>query len=271
MIMSQQTQSTLEAQVTNGKNFVSLYWDYENINKIENTAKMLIDFGQNRGYLVNQNIYAKASIWQQDKGKSKAILEKLGFTCVEVSSGAKNAVDFELVIDCVAEAHNNVSTNLFILVTSDGDYETLVRKLQNKGKKVIVFYHPDRVSQALIQIANEFYSIEKLPELVDNKVQILDVPPQITYKVAIKCLIEAINVAVKQGKPTRYPLIDRLMRQNQQFPNYKGASSICKPDGTTFSKFSKFVETAKAEGKIQVRSVGKVQELFLIEKDIKAA
>ena len=61
------------------------------------------------------------------------------------------------------------------------------------------------------------------------------------------------------------------MRQNQQFPNYKGASSICKPDGTTFSKFSKFVETAKAEGKIQVRSVGKVQELFLIEKDIKAA
>ncbi len=38
-MMFQQTQSTLEAQVTNGKNFVSLYWDYENINKIENTAK----------------------------------------------------------------------------------------------------------------------------------------------------------------------------------------------------------------------------------------
>ena len=271
MIMSQQTQSTLEAQVTNGKNFVSLYWDSENINNIDNMAQMLINFAQHRGYLVNLKVYAKASMWQQNKGKNKLILESLDCDCIEVCSSAKNAVDFKLMFDCVAEAHNNISTNIFIIVTSDGDYETLVRELQNKGKKVIIFYHPNKVSQALIQIANESYSVEKLPELVDNKVQILDVPPQITYKVAIKCLIEAINVAVKQGKPTRYPLIDRLMRQNQQFPNYKGASSICKPDGTTFSKFSKFVETAKAEGKIQVRSVGKIQELYLIEKDIKAA
>jgi uncharacterized LabA/DUF88 family protein len=183
--MFQQTQSTLEAQVTNGKNFVSLYWDYENINKIENTAKMLINFCQSRGYLVNQNIYAKASIWQQDKGKSKAKLNNLGFTCIEVSLATKNAVDFKLVIDCVAETHNNISTNLFILVSSDGDYETLIRELQNKGKEIIVFYHPNRVSQALIQIATEAYSVEELPELVNNKVQRLDVPSQITYKVAI--------------------------------------------------------------------------------------
>ncbi len=61
------------------------------------------------------------------------------------------------------------------------------------------------------------------------------------------------------------------MRQNQQFPNYQGVSSIRKPDGTTFSKFGKFVEAVKAEGKIQVRSVGKVQELFLIEKDLQVS
>ena len=232
---------------------------------------MLINFCQNRGCLVNQNIYAKASIWQRDKGKSKAKLNNLGFTCIEVSLATKNAVDFQLVIDCVAETHNNISTNLFILVSSDGDYETLIRELQNKGKEIIVFYHPNRVSQALIQIATEAYSVEELPELVNNKVQRLDVPSQITYKVAIQCLIEAIKVAGKQGKPTRYPLIDRLMRQNQQFPNYQGVSSIRKPDGTTFSKFSKFVEAVKAEGKIQVRSVGKVQELFLIEKDLQVS
>ncbi len=183
--MSQQTQSTLEAQVTHGKNFVSLYWDYENINKIEDKAKMLINFCQNRGNLVNQKVYAKASMWQQNKGKNKLILDSLYFDCIDVCSSAKNAVDFKLMFDCVAEAHNNISTNIFILVTSDGDYETLVRELQNKGKKVIVFYHPNRVSQALIQIANEAYSVEELPELVNNKVQRLDVPSQITYKVAI--------------------------------------------------------------------------------------
>jgi uncharacterized LabA/DUF88 family protein len=269
--MSSKNQSTLEAQVTERKNFVSIYWDYENISQIENRAKSLIDFAQCRGYLVNQNVYAKASIWQQDKGKAKGALRNLDFTCVDVCPKTKNGVDFKLVIDCIGEACNNISTNLFILVTADGDYETLVCELQNRGKKVIIFYHPDKVSQGLVQIADESYPVEKLPQLVGNKAQVIDVPPQITYKDATNCLIEAIKMAVQLGKPTRYPLIDKLMRQNQQFSNYQGVSSICKPDGTTFRKFSKFVEAVKVEGKVQVRTEGKLKELFLIEKDIQVA
>jgi uncharacterized LabA/DUF88 family protein len=269
--MLPKNQSALEAQLSEQKNFISLYWDYENISQIENLAKFLIDFAQSRGYLVNQNVYAKASIWQQDKSKTKVLFKKLGFACIDVSQNIKNGVDFKLVIDCIGESFNNISTNVFILVTADGDYETLVHELQNRGKKVIIFYHPDKVSQRLIQIADEFYSVERLPKLVENKAQILDVPPQITYKEAIQCLLEAIKAAVKQGKPTTFPIIDNQMRLNQQFPNYRGVSSICKPDGTTFSKFSKFVEAVKAEGKVKVRTVGKLNELLLSEKDIQAA
>lgn len=270
-MMSQKNQSALKSQVSDQKNFVSLYWDYENISQMENRAKLLIDFAQTRGYLVNQNIYAKASIWQQDKSNAKVIFKKLGFACIDVPPDSKNAVDFKLVIDCIAESFNNISTNLFILVTADGDYETLVHELQSRGKKVIIFYHPHKVSQRLIQIADEFYPVEKLPELVENKAKILDVPAKITYKEAIQCLIEAIKVAVKQGKSTTFPIIDSMMRLNQQFPNYQGVLSIRKPDGTTFSKFSKFVEAVKAEGKVQVRTVGKLKELLLIEKDIPMA
>lgn len=269
--MSKQNQSTLEVAVANQKSFVSLYWDYENINEIENKAKLLIKIAQSRGYLVNLKVYAKASIWQQRKGKNQDALTQLGFDCVEVPQTSKNGVDFKLVIDCVAEAHNNISTNLFILVTSDGDYETLVRELQSKGKKVMVFYHPDKVSEALRQIADESYSIEDLPELVDNHTPILDVLNQINYKDAIQCLIQAINLAVTQGKSPKYPIIDSLMRQNKQFSNYQGVSSILKPDGTVFSKFSKFVDAVLAEGNVQVRSIGKEKELFLIEKDILVA
>lgn len=269
--MSEQIPLTLELSGTNQKNFVSLYWDYENINEIENKANLLINFARQRGYLVNLKVYAKISIWQHKKGKDKVALKQLGFDCVEVSQTGKNGVDFQVVIDCVTESNNNISTNLFILVTSDGDYEILVRELQNKGKKVIIFYHPDKVSQTLIQIASEAYSVEELPELVNNKASILDVSNQIDYKVAVQCLLEAINVAGKQVKPTSYPLIDQLMRQNEQFPNYQGVSSIRKPDGTTFSKFSKFVEAVQAEGKVQVRCVGKEKELFIIEQNRQAA
>lgn len=271
MIMAQQTQSTLAAQISNAKNFVSLYWDYENINKMEKSAELLINFAQLQGYLVNLNVYAKASIWQQNQGKNKLILNSLGFTCIDVCSSAKNAVDIKLVFDCGAEAHNNISTNIFILVTSDGDYETLVRELQSKAKKVIVVYHPDKVSKSLIKIANESYSAEELPESVSEKAQIFDIPPQITYQVAIQYLIKAIKLALKQSKPATYQFIDQLMRQNQQFPNYQGVSSIRKPNGTTFSKFSKFVEAVKAEGKVQVRSTGKEKEVFLVEKSILVA
>lgn len=269
--MSQQTQSTLAEQVTNGKNFVSIYWDYENINKIDNIAKLLISYAEQQGSLVNCNVYAKASMWQQKKGKNKLILTNLGFACIDVCSSAKNAVDFKLVFDCGAEAHNNISTNIFILVTSDGDYETLVSELQSKGKKVIILYQPKIASKSLIQIANESYSIEKLTELVNNKSQNLDVSTQITYQVAIQYLIEAIKLALKQGKRTTYQIIDQLMRQNKQFPNYQGVSSIRKPDGTTFNQFGKFVDAVLAEGKVQVRSIGKEKELFLIEKHIQAA
>lgn len=270
-IMSQPILSSLEAQLSNGKNFVSIYWDYENINKIDNNSvKQLINFAQHRGYLVNKKAYAKASIWQHCKSNKEA-LTQLGFDCIDVDSMAKNAVDFGLMWDCGEEVHTNVSTNVFILITSDGDYETLVCKLQNKGKKVIVFYHSDRVSQALIKIADAAYPVEKMTELVENRTQSLDVLNQITYKDAIKCLLQAIEVRARQGKPTKYPTIDRLMRQNKQFLNYQGVSSIRKPDGTTFSQFSKFVEMVKAEGKVQVRSIGKEKELFLIEKEILVA
>jgi uncharacterized LabA/DUF88 family protein len=257
--MSPKNQSTLETQVTERKNFVSIYWDYENISQIENIAKFLIDFAHCRGYLVKQNAYAKASIWQQEKGKAKGALKNLGFTCVDVCPKTKNGVDFKLVIDCIQEAFNNISTNVFILVTADGDYETLVLELQTRDKKVIIFYQPNNVSQELVQMADESYPVEKLPELVENKAQVIDVPPKITYKDATKCLIEAINAAVKQGKPATFSFIDNLMRQNQQFPNYQGVSSIRKPDGTTFSKFSKFVEAVEAEGKVQVETVGKLK------------
>ena len=238
------------------KTFLAIYVDFQNVKLTAYQAGSLMHFANQFGYLSNQKVYAD---WQIESKNAAVYFHELGFECLNVPSNKKNNVDNKLIADCEREL-----ANIIFLVTGDGDFTNLVKSLKFNDKKVIVFYQSSIVNQKLRQSADAAYSVDKLPELVGN------IAP-INYKDAIQCLIEAINVAITQGKPTRYPLIDQLMRQNKQFPNYQGVSSIHKHDGTTFTKFSKFVEAVKAEGKIQVRSVGKIQELYLIEKDIKAA
>lgn len=234
----------------------AIYVDFQNTKLNAHQSKFLVRFANQIGIVVNQKVYAD---WKIESKDSAVYFHNLGFECLNVPSNKKNNVDNKLIADCEREV-----AALIILVTGDGDFTNLVKSLKSKAKKVIVFYPPCIVNQNLIQSADAAYSVEKLPDLVGNKAQI-------TYKDATKCLIEAIKMGVQLGKPTRYPLIDKLMRQNQQFPNYQGVSSICKPDGTTFRKFSKFVEAVKVEGKVQVRTEGKLKELFLIDKDIQVA
>jgi hypothetical protein len=235
---------------------LAIYVDFQNVKLTAPQAEFLVSFANQFGDLANQKVYAD---WKIESKDSAEYFYALGFECLNVPSNKKNNVDNKLIADCELEI-----ANIVFLVTGDGDFTNLVNSLKSKGKKVIVFYQPGKVNQKLMQSVDAAYSVDKLTELVGTI-------HQISYKDAIKCLIEAIKVALKQGKPTSYSLIDQLMRQNKQFPNYQGISSIRKPDGTTFSQFSKFVEAAKTEGKVQVRSVGRKTNLFLIEKDIKAA
>ncbi|MEH2286972.1 NYN domain-containing protein [Nostoc sp.] len=55
------------------------------------------------------------------------------------------------------------------LASGDGDFVNLVRNLQNLGKRVIIFAQAGNVKQKLKELADEFYFINKLPELIDKK------------------------------------------------------------------------------------------------------
>lgn len=266
----QKIQSSLKGQTKNSEASVSLYVDYENIKINQHQAKFLIDFAQSQGNLLSKKTYAKESIWKQGAGKDRANLENLGIDCIDVPLETKNSVDFRLVIDSVCEAVSQFPPKIFILVGADGDYETLVQELHSRGKEVIVFYQEGKASQQLIQTADKSYLINQLPELVNQKANILNVDCQIPYNEAINCLIESIKTALEQGKHTKFSLIDSLMRSNQRFPNYHGVSSIQKADGTQFRQFKDFISAVVADGKVQVRTVGNFQELLLIRKNTKA-
>lgn len=259
-IMKEQIQSILERQANVQKPLVSIYWDCQNIGVNPYLARYLSAFANLQGCLVYQKAYAN---WRRVNLASEQRLHELDWDCIDVPLNIKNSVDNKLIADCRREVSNPSASDIFILVTGDKDFIELVQLLRDKGKKVIIFAQTNNMSKRLAQIANASYFVDgKLPELVVNEVQL----QTINYADAIKCLIAAIKTALKQGKPTRFELVNNLMRSNLGCSSYQGVSSIRKPDGTTFRKFSKFIEAVVAEGKVQVQAVGKFNELLLIEQ-----
>lgn len=256
----------LEGQTNESNPLISVYWDYQNARLNPHQAKLLLDFANAKGRLVGKNIYYNSLCKNQAFVKDE--LASLGLNCLDVPCPLKNSADNQLIADCIGDVNNNLSPNKIILVSGDGDFAGLVRNLRRLSIKVIILAQRGNVKQRLKEIADEFYFLEQLPELVKDKTQIA-LAHCITYNDAIEYLLETIKTALSQGKHTGLPLIDNLMRK--RFPNYQGAASILKKDGTPFSHFSKFVAAAVEDGKIKMQLVGKFQQLFLVEEDRQTA
>lgn len=242
---------------------VGIYWDLQNVSLNQKQANCLLDFANFKGHLIHKKVYYNSLCQNQASAKDK--LESLGFYCVDVPCPLKNSADNQLKSDWFDDILNNLSLDIVILVSGDGDFANPIKLVQKLGKKFIVFARLGNVKQKLKEVADEFYFVDELPKLVvDNaQPQTTSLLSKITYEDAIKCLIEAIKTALSQGKRTVFNSIDKLMRNSQRFPNYQGVSSILKPDGKTFSQFGKFVDAVVKEGKIRRQN----QEVFLVEVD----
>lgn len=255
-------------QTTQQKPSVSLYCDLQNVYLTQELANLLLAFATSKGCLICKNVYYNSQCKNQASVKDK--LKNLAFKWIDVPCPLKDSADNQLIADCIEDVENHTSPDIVILVSGDGDFAKLVSILQKLDKKVIIFAQRGNVKQRLIDLVkDDFHFVDDLPHLVADKAKLhsTSVQLQITYKEASECLIEVIKLALSQGKRTRFSLIDNLMRRSQRFPNYQGVASIRKHDGGTFSCFSKFVAAAVADGKVRIQTVGKLQELFLIEED----
>jgi hypothetical protein len=257
-----ETHLALNGQTSQQKPFVTLYCDLQNVYSIQELANLLLAFAKSKGCLICQKVYYNSQC--KNQASARDILASIGFNCLDVPCPLKNSADNQLIADCLEDVDNNLSLNLVILVSGDGDFAKLVRTLQKLGKKVIVFAQRGNVKQRLKELADEFHFVDELSQLVADKSQpkTTSAECQITYKDAIECLIEAIKTALSKEKRTDFCQIGKLMRNSSRFPTCKKFPSVCKPDGTTFSSLSKFVTAAVADGKVRMQN----QELFLIEE-----
>ncbi|XWK87776.1 MAG: NYN domain-containing protein [Phormidium sp.] len=234
---------------------ISIYVDSQNVYLSEDLGILLLAFAKSIGRLIDAKVYYNSLCLNQASAMDK--LKNFGFKYIDVPCPLKNSADNQLIADCIKDAKDIV-----ILVSGDGDFADLVITLQKLDKKVIVFANQGNVKQRMIELADEFHFLNKLPELVGEKSQTKTTisVSDIGYNEAINYLLEAIKTALSKGKRARCSLIDSLMRQ--LFPEYQGVKFIRTPDGKKFSKFIKFVEAVAKDGKVRMEN----QELFLIEQ-----
>lgn len=256
------THRTTGKQKSQSQPLVSIYVDLQNAYSIQELASQLLEFVKLLGHLIDVKVYYNSDRPNQVSAKDK--LQSFSFKWIDVPCPLKNSADNQLIADCLEDIDSNQSPDTVILLSGDGDFIKLVRNLQKLDKKVIVFAEQGQIKQRLKElVGSDFHFLDELPSLVASKTQqqIENFHCQLTYSEAVEYLIEAVKTAFKKGKVAGLGFINNLMRE--LCPNYQGASSICKHQGKTFSRFSEFVETAVREGKIRLQD----QQLFVIEAE----
>ncbi|NEU80494.1 NYN domain-containing protein [Nostoc sp. UIC10630] len=262
--MSHANQSS-KKQTSQQLPLISIYWDYQNAKLSPSQAKSLLDLAKLKGRIISTNVYYNSQ--RQDQVAVKNDLGNLGFNCLDVPCPLKNSADNQLIADCLEEIHSNMSPDIIMLISGDGDFIKLVHNLQKLGKQAIILAQIGNVKQKLKELADEFYFLDDLPQLIShiNQHQIISIMSRINYHEAIEYLIEAIKTISSQGKPTVFGRIDKLMRQ--RCAKYQGYLSISTDDGKKFKSFSQFIDVAVKDGKVRKQN----QELFLTDLDTLAA
>jgi len=143
---------------------VSIYWDYQNIPTLK-LAQDLLLLASGFGYVVNRKVY---DYWEQRNKAAQVTLRSLNFECSHEPVKIKNAVDFNLFGDCCSEGSSSLYPHTFIIVSGDGYGKILIRKLQEKGKKVIIVARKGNDSHNLKKLADRFYLVDELPKSIET-------------------------------------------------------------------------------------------------------
>ena len=240
---------------------VCIYWDSENVHATSDLSTKLIEFVTlKKDHVISQMIYTNSSGRNFAKWSLESDFQQI-VKIVDVASPLKNAVDNQLKSDVIDDIYSNNSPDIFIVVSGDGDFANLVKIIRDKGKYVIIFARQGNAKKSLKDIADEFYFIDNLHKLVEEKTQsqITNIQTQISYHEAVEYLINAIKTSIINEKRTTLGYINKLM--GHIYPQYQNISSISTPNGKKIKTFTHFVDMVVKEGKVKKQN----QELFLIE------
>ncbi|HEY0351796.1 MAG TPA: NYN domain-containing protein, partial [Gemmatimonadales bacterium] len=152
-------------------------------------------------------------------------------------SSKKNATDIRLAIDAIELVFTRPEIGLFILLSGDSDFSTMVIKLKEYGKYVIGVGIRESASDLLIQNCDEYYSYSDLAGLTKE----VDTPS--TQRDPWELAGEAVLQMIRNGDVMRSDRLKQVMQQID--PNFDERNA-------GFNRFSKFVIEAGQKGVVQL-------------------
>ena len=152
-------------------------------------------------------------------------------------SSKKNATDIRLAIDAIELVFTRPEIGMFILLSGDSDFSTMVIKLKEYGKYVIGVGIRESASDLLIQNCDEYYSYNDLAGLTKE----VDTPS--TQRDPWELAAEAVAQMARNGDVMRSDRLKQVMQQID--PNFDERNA-------GFNRFSKFVIEAGQKGVVQL-------------------
>jgi uncharacterized protein (TIGR00288 family) len=148
-------------------------------------------------------------------------------------SSKKNATDIRLAIDAIELVFTRPEIGMFILLSGDSDFSTMVIKLKEYGKYVIGVGIRESASDLLIQNCDEYYSYNDLAGLTKE----VDTPS--TQRDPWELAAEAVAQMARNGDVMRSDRLKQVMQQIDSNFDERNAG---------FNRFSKFVIEAGQKG-----------------------
>ena len=150
-------------------------------------------------------------------------------------SNKKNATDIRLAIDALELVFTRPEIGVFILLSGDSDFSSLVLKLKEYGKYVIGVGIRESSSDLLIQNCDEYYSYNELTGFTkEGEVERVSMDPW-----------QLVVLAVTQMKKN-----DDVMRSDRLKQVMQALDPTFDEKGAGFNRFSKFVVDAQHRGLI---------------------
>ncbi|MEH2087261.1 NYN domain-containing protein [Nostoc sp.] len=213
----------------------AIFYDIENLTMGRSNPNLNFSLKEIQTNLKNTTLVNKIAIqcayadWSDSRLKRlKNEIQELGIEAIQIFdySHKRNAADMQLAIDVMELAQSRPTLQVFVIVSGDGAFAALAKKLHEYGKTVIVCAYEVQINRILKSVCDRFIPIPapqaKIEDIPINQVtsesplndDILVLTNQVLQD--LKKNFEQLN-QLKQGG-ILLPQIHKILREN--IPNF---------------------------------------------------
>ncbi|WP_448269654.1 NYN domain-containing protein [Nostoc sp. DSM 114159] len=182
-IRVEQFTSTVHASPNIGQFNTAIFYDIENLTMGRSNPNLNFSLKQIQTNLENTNLVNKIAIqcayadWSDSRLRLlKNEIQELGIEAIQIFdySHKRNAADMQLAIDVMELAQSRPTLQVFVIVSGDGAFAALAKKLHEYGKTVIGCAYEGQINRILKSVCDCFIPIPapqiKIEDIPTNEV-----------------------------------------------------------------------------------------------------